>query len=62
MTGELLEAGAHLDLPDSMGLCPLDILKTHPAKLNVLQVPKKSPRSTIYMELICYGMNLQNQL
>jgi len=33
----LLGAGGHIDVPDSMGLTPLDILKTHPAKLNALQ-------------------------
>ena len=34
----LLDYGAHLDVPDSMGLTPLDILKTHPAKLKPVQV------------------------
>jgi len=33
----LLGAGAHLDVPDSMGLTPLDILKSHPAKLNAVK-------------------------
>ena len=30
--------GSHVDYPDCMGLTPLTILKTHPAKLNVMKV------------------------
>jgi ankyrin repeat protein len=36
VTQKLLENGAHLDIPDSRDICPKDILKAHPAKINLV--------------------------
>ena len=32
----LLNYGAHLDIPDSRDICPMDILKSHHAKIQVM--------------------------
>lgn len=36
VTHLLLEAGAHLDTPDARDICPQDIFKTHPCKVNLV--------------------------
>ena len=47
----LLDSGAHICAQDANGVTPLDILGTHPAKLNVMK----------YINLKCLAVNVIRQ-